>query len=88
VRTCLLLTASLGCLIALAAPSAPEAISTPDWLVQPAANLSRPRAAHKATAISPNLVLVTGGCSGTGCTLVERSAYNRTPPGSRPSIHF
>src|SRR3546814_6258626 len=26
------------------------------------------------TAISPTLVLVTGGCSGSGCTPVERSA--------------
>src|SRR3546814_17351410 len=33
-----------------------------------------PRAAHQTTAISPTLVLVTGGCSGSGCTPVERSA--------------
>lgn len=43
-------------------------------IVQPASTLSTPRAAHQATTISPSLVLVTGGCSGTECSPVERSA--------------
>ncbi len=54
--------------------SASEAESSSDWLVRPSTGLAVPRAAHKTTIISPDLVLVTGGCSGVGCTPVERSA--------------
>ncbi len=50
----------------------PEPIS--EWRVRPSTGLAIPRAAHTATAISPDLVLVTGGCSGEGCAPVERSA--------------
>ena len=52
--------------------SEPEPIS--EWKVWPSTGLAIPRAAHTATAISPNQVLVTGGCSGEGCAPVERSA--------------
>lgn len=54
--------------------SASEPKSISEWIVRPSTGLSIPRAAHQTTAISPTLVLVTGGCSGTGCTPVERSA--------------
>lgn len=65
----------LVCFAAVAtACSASEPKSISEWIVRPSSELSIPRAAHQATAISPTLVLVTGGCSGSGCTPVERSA--------------
>ena len=73
-RVSLILIASVGFSIPSAASPAPEFPSKTNWIVQPAPDLSKPRAAHQATTISPSLVLVTGGCSGSGCTPVERSA--------------
>lgn len=71
----LLFAATLGCTAAmLATPCASESMQASEWMTQPAASLSTPRAAHQATPISPGWVLVTGGCSGTGCAPVERSA--------------
>src|SRR3546814_282218 len=65
----------LVCFAAVAtACSASEPKSISEWIVRPSSELSIPRAAHQTTAISPTLVLVTGGCSGSGCTPVERSA--------------
>lgn len=67
--------AGLVCFALIAtACSASEPKSISEWIVRPSTGLSIPRAAHQTTAISPTLVLVTGGCSGTGCTPVERSA--------------
>ncbi|MCS6806509.1 MAG: kelch repeat-containing protein [Acidobacteriota bacterium] len=64
----------VGYLIAFAVSFNPASTPTHRWIVQPTASLSTPRAAHKVTAISSDAVLVTGGCSGPGCTRVERSA--------------
>jgi hypothetical protein len=58
-----------GCGLAVAALSAPA------WLVQPLAPMAVPRAAHQATPLpAQRAVLVSGGCSGPGCSPVERSA--------------
>jgi Galactose oxidase, central domain/Kelch motif len=43
------------------------------WRVEPGAPISTPRAAHQATLLDTNFVLLTGGCSGVSCTPVERS---------------
>ncbi len=69
----LLLTAILGCSVSTAS-CAQKSLTTSQWNIQSTTPLSTPRAAHKATMISPLLVLVTGGCSNTGCTPVEPSA--------------
>lgn len=45
-----------------------------DWRVERTSGLTTPRAAHKVTLLSPEVALVTGGCSGVGCGRVERSA--------------
>lgn len=73
-RLHLIFVAGLCCFIPGLAFAAPKPLTKPDWIVQPASNLSIPRAAHQATVISPSQVLVTGGCSGGGCSPVERSA--------------
>jgi len=73
-KVVLILIVSLCSSIPILASATPESLSKANWIVQPAPKLSTPRAAHQATSISPNLVLVTGGCSRTGCSSVERSA--------------
>ncbi|MDZ7267842.1 MAG: kelch repeat-containing protein [candidate division KSB1 bacterium] len=65
---------SLGGMAALLASFAHGSTPAERWVVQPTVGLLTPRAAHKVTVISPDAVLVTGGCSGTGCAPVERSA--------------
>lgn len=52
------------------APSAPRS----GWSVASGPLISTPRAAHQATLLDTNFVLLTGGCSGVSCTPVERSA--------------
>lgn len=73
-KTSMLILSSLGYLIVIAASFNHASTPTHGWTVQPTAGLSMPRAAHKLTAISSDAVLVTGGCSGPGCTRIERSA--------------
>ncbi|MCT6701202.1 kelch repeat-containing protein [Rheinheimera sp. 4Y26] len=73
-KTKLIFVAGLSCFTPAQAFAAPKPLTTPDWTVQAAFNLSVPRAAHQATLLSEALVLVTGGCSGSGCSPVERSA--------------
>lgn len=73
-RVRFLLIASLYCAFPKLAVAASEPLSNPNWSVQTAPKLSIPRAAHQATPLKPGLVLVTGGCSGTGCSPVERTA--------------
>ncbi|HXF06661.1 MAG TPA: kelch repeat-containing protein [Blastocatellia bacterium] len=73
-KTSLLIFAIPGCVILFMVPFDHAVTPTGGWTVQPTAGLSRPRAAHKVTVISSNSVLVTGGCSGVGCSPVERSA--------------
>ncbi len=51
------------------------------WLLQAAPGLQVPRAAHKTTALAPDLLLVSGGCSGLHCSPVERSAELWQPGG-------
>lgn len=75
-RVRLILIASLYCMLPFVAVAvaAPDLLSKSNWSVQPAPKLLIPRAAHQATPLTPGLVLVSGGCSGTGCTPVERTA--------------
>lgn len=49
-----------------------------EWVVRASTSMSTPRAAHQATILGPNEVLLTGGCSGPGCSPIENSAeiYN------------
>ena len=60
--------------MALVAASAVAAPLPSAWRVEAGAPLSMPRAAHQATLLDADLVLLTGGCSGASCTPVERSA--------------
>lgn len=73
IKVSVLFVASLGCTVAFAA-ACTGTESTSEWSIRPIASLSTPRAAHQTTVVSPDLALVTGGYSGTGCTPVERSA--------------
>lgn len=60
-------------LVAAATTAAPSGTRS-GWSVEPGPLISKPRAAHQATLLETNLVLLTGGCSGMSCTPVERSA--------------
>jgi hypothetical protein len=52
------------------APSARDSV----WSVESGPAISSPRAAHQATLLDADRVLLTGGCSGVRCSPVERSA--------------
>jgi hypothetical protein len=54
--------------------AAPSPAPRGAWSVQPGAAMSAPRAAHQATLIDAHRVLLSGGCSGPGCSPIERSA--------------
>lgn len=69
-RSLLVLSAALAVAATAGAPSAMRS----GWSVQSGAPMSTPRAAHQATLLEANLVLLSGGCSGVSCTPVERSA--------------
>lgn len=73
-RVRFILIASLNGVFPLVAAAAPEPLAKAHWSVQAAPKLSIARAAHQATPLTPGQVLVTGGCSGSGCSPVERSA--------------
>jgi hypothetical protein len=60
-------------LMSIAAVAAPVPLG-PAWQVQAAGPLGTPRAAHQATLMDGDAVLLTGGCSGASCTPAERSA--------------
>jgi hypothetical protein len=60
-------------LMSLAAVAAPSSLA-PAWQVQAASPLATPRAAHQATLLDADVVLLTGGCSGGSCAPAERSA--------------
>jgi hypothetical protein len=67
--TTLLFVALLN--VAFAASDAPRVA---EWHVRDSTSMAVPRAAHQATLIGPNEVLLTGGCSGPRCSPAERSA--------------
>lgn len=73
-KTNVIIFGVISCAISFVASFDHTGTPTDGWTVQPAASLSTPRAAHKVTVISSHSVLVTGGCSGPGCSSVERSA--------------
>lgn len=56
------------------AAAASVAAATADWNVSRSPSLLIPRAAHQATILGPTELLLTGGCSGAGCSPVESSA--------------
>lgn len=66
---------ALACVAASAlAAAAPLASLVSPWQVEPGGRLATPRAAHQATRLDGDVVLLTGGCSGASCTPAERSA--------------
>jgi hypothetical protein len=65
----------VGVLGAAGALVAAAAASAPGWVVQPLAPMGVPRAGHQATGLpGQGAALVSGGCSGPGCSPIERSA--------------
>lgn len=62
----------LAC-VAASAVAAPASLAS-TWQVTSGAHLATPRAAHQATRLEGDLVLLTGGCSGASCAPAERSA--------------
>ncbi|HEY0956348.1 MAG TPA: kelch repeat-containing protein [Roseateles sp.] len=62
----------LAC-VAASAVAAPAPLAS-SWRVDTGARLATPRAAHQATRLDSDLVLLTGGCSGASCSPAERSA--------------
>lgn len=60
-------------LLAASALAAPAPLASL-WRVEAAGRLATPRAAHQATWLHDDLVLLTGGCSGASCAPAERSA--------------
>ena len=63
---------ALAC-VATSAVAAPAPLAS-SWQVDAGTRLATPRAAHQATRLDGDLVLLTGGCSGAGCSPAERSA--------------
>lgn len=54
--------------------ASPISITNEGWQVQPAATMAIPRAAHQGNLLPSNEILITGGCSGSGCSSIERTA--------------
>ena len=68
-----LMIAGMGSLMACAASVVPDTGPSASWRLQPTVPMMVPRAGHQATELPGARVLLTGGCSGSGCEPVERS---------------
>lgn len=61
-------------LAAMPAHGADASALAREWRVQAAGSLAVPRAAHQSTPLGADQLLITGGCSGAGCSAIQRTA--------------